>query len=348
MNIPKISIIVPIYNVEKYLRRCLDSLVNQTLKEIEVILVDDESPDKSEEIYQEYIAKDNRLKLVQKKNGGLGLARNSGLEIATGEFIAFIDSDDYVDLNMFNKLYETAKENNLDTVYCGYNNLDNNLKVHSFNEVDKLTIFNTKDEVNNVLLDMIACKPSSTLERKYRMSVWHAIYSRDLIKNNKIRFCSERQFISEDIIYHIDYLSKAERIAFIPDSFYYYCYNEDSLTKTFREDRFEKSVILHQELLRRFNIEGYDENVYKNRVDRFLIGYARYTIERLSKAPISYSEKKNILRKICKDNIWKSLKDYPIFEMPFQQKVFFKTMKFQMIDLIFFIVRVKSILKNRI
>lgn len=334
---PKVSVIVPIYNVEKYLRRCLDSLVNQTLTDIEIILVDDESPDNSNEIYKEYLAKDNRIKLVQKKNGGLGFARNSGLEIATGEFIAYIDSDDYVDVNMFKKLYDTSKNNNLDTVYCGYNNLDDELKVHSFNEVDDLTIFSTKDEVNGVLLDMIACKPSSPLERKYRMSVWHAIYSRDLIENNRIRFCSERQFISEDIIYHIDYLSKANRIAFIPDSFYYYCYNEDSLTKTFREDRFEKSVILHQELLRRFKVEGYKESVYKNRVDRFLIGYARYTIVRLSKAAISYSAKLKILKRICKDNVWNSMKDYPVHEMPFKQKLVFYMIKYNMLNSLLFI-----------
>lgn len=334
---PKVSVIVPIYNVEKYLRRCLDSLVNQTLTDIEIILVDDESPDNSKEIYKEYLAKDNRIKLVQKKNGGLGFARNSGLEIATGEFIAYIDSDDYVDVNMFKKLYDTSKNNNLDTVYCGYNNLDDELKVHSFSEVDDLTIFSTKDEVNGVLLDMIACKPSSPLERKYRMSVWHAIYSRDLIENNRIRFCSERQFISEDIIYHIDYLSKANRIAFIPDSFYYYCYNEDSLTKTFREDRFEKSVILHQELLRRFKVEGYKESVYKNRVDRFLIGYARYTIVRLSKAAISYSAKLKILKRICKDDVWNSMKDYPVHEMPFKQKLVFYMIKYNMLNSLLFI-----------
>ena len=334
---PKVSVIVPIYNVEKYLRRCLDSLVNQTLADIEIILVDDESPDNSKEIYKEYLAKDNRIKLVQKKNGGLGFARNSGLEIATGEFIAYIDSDDYVDVNMFKKLYDTSKSNNLDTVYCGYNNLDDELKVHSFSEVDDLTIFSTKDEVNGVLLDMIACKPSSPLERKYRMSVWHAIYSRDLIENNRIRFCSERQFISEDIIYHIDYLSKANRIAFIPDSFYYYCYNEDSLTKTFREDRFEKSVILHQELLRRFKVEGYKESVYKNRVDRFIIGYARYTIVRLSKAAISYSVKLKILKRIYKDDVWNSMKYYPVHEMPFKQKLVFYMIKYNMLNSLLFI-----------
>lgn len=336
---PKVSVIVPIYNVEKYLRRCLESLVNQTLTDIEIILVDDESPDNSKDIYKEYLAKDNRIKLVQKKNGGLGFARNSGLEIATGEFIAYIDSDDYVDVNMFKKLYDTSKNNNLDTVYCGYNNLDDELKVHSFSEVDDLTIFSSKDEVNGVLLDMIACKPSSPLERKYRMSVWHAIYSRDLIENNRIRFCSERQFISEDIIYHIDYLSKANRIAFIPDSFYYYCYNEDSLTKTFREDRFEKSVILHQELLRRFKVEGYKESVYKNRVDRFLIGYARYTIVRLSKAAISYSAKLKILKRICNDDVWNSMKDYPVQEMPFKQKLVFYMIKYNMLNSLLFISR---------
>lgn len=336
-SVPKVSIIVPIYNVEKYLRRCLDSLVNQTLKDIEIILVDDDSPDNSSDIYNEYIAMDNRIRLFKKKNGGLGFARNTGLENATGEFIAYIDSDDYVDLNMFKKLYYTSKEHNLDTVYCGYNNLDDELKVHSFSEVDDLTIFSTKDEVNNVLLDMIACEPSSKLERKYRMSVWHAIYSRELIEKNEIRFCSERQFISEDIIYHIDYLSKANRIAFIPDSFYYYCYNEDSLTKTFRDDRFEKSLILYYELLNRFKTLEYKISFYKNRVDRFLLGYSRYTIVRLSKADISRDEKIKILKRICNNNVWESMSTYPFQIMPFKHKQIYYLTKYNMFNLLLFI-----------
>lgn len=97
MSNPKVSIIVPIYNVEKYLDRCMASLLNQTLEDIEIIMVDDGSPDRCPKMCDEYAKKDSRVKVVHKKNGGLGYARNSGLDVATGEYVAFVDSDDYVD-----------------------------------------------------------------------------------------------------------------------------------------------------------------------------------------------------------------------------------------------------------
>ena len=100
-----ISVIVPIYKVERYLNKCLDSIVNQTYKELEIILVDDGSPDGCPKICDEWGLKDSRIKVIHKANAGLGLARNSGLEVATGEYVAFIDSDDFIDLNMMKRLY---------------------------------------------------------------------------------------------------------------------------------------------------------------------------------------------------------------------------------------------------
>lgn len=117
MNI-KVSIIVPVYNVEPYLDRCMQSLLKQTLKEIEIIMVDDESPDHCPQLCEDYKAKYSNVKVVHKKNGGLGFARNSGLEVAKGEYVAFIDSDDFVDTDMFQHLYEYAAENKCDAVFA--------------------------------------------------------------------------------------------------------------------------------------------------------------------------------------------------------------------------------------
>lgn len=114
----KVSIIVPVYNVEKYIHKCLDSLVNQTLKELEFIFVNDGSPDSSSKIIKEYAKKDKRIKLLNKENGGQASARNLGLEHAKGEYIAFLDSDDYVKENMYETLYNRAKKDNLDIVIC--------------------------------------------------------------------------------------------------------------------------------------------------------------------------------------------------------------------------------------
>ena len=104
-----ISVVVPIYRVEKFLKRCVDSILNQTYKNIEVILVDDGSPDNCGLMCDEYKKQDHRVKVIHKQNSGLGYARNSGLDIAKGEFVSFIDSDDYISLDMYEKMYELAK-----------------------------------------------------------------------------------------------------------------------------------------------------------------------------------------------------------------------------------------------
>ena len=112
----KVSIIIPVYNVEKYIDKCVQSARNQTMQDIEIILVDDESPDGCPQICNDYAKNDSRIKVVHKKNGGLGFARNSGLEVATGKYVTFLDSDDFVDLHTYEHLYGIATKNNLDAL----------------------------------------------------------------------------------------------------------------------------------------------------------------------------------------------------------------------------------------
>ena len=116
---PKISVIVPVYRVEKYLGRCVNSLLGQTLSDIEIILVDDGSPDGCPALCDEFAKKDGRIKVLHKENEGLGLARNSGMSLAVGEYIAFVDSDDYVKSEMYRTLYEAAQRENADIAMCG-------------------------------------------------------------------------------------------------------------------------------------------------------------------------------------------------------------------------------------
>lgn len=339
-NKVKVSIIVPVYNVEKYLSRCMKSLMNQTLKDIEIILVDDGSPDSCPKMCDDFTVQDSRTKVIHKLNGGLGFARNSGLEIATGEFVAFVDSDDYVDLNMYETLYNQAKKYKLDTLFCGFNNVDNKNNSHPVSEVKALKVFNSQNEIQDFLLDMIGTEPDYAVDRKYQMSVWHAIYSRNSIENNNIRFCSEKEFISEDIIFHIDYLQKANKIGIIPDAMYYYCQNIDStsLTKTFREDRFEKYVILYKEICSRLSHLDID-----NRANRFLIGYTRTLIFLLDDYKLTFYKKNEILKSICSNSIWEPIyKFYDYNKLPFFQKIIFYILKKKLTYIFIFISFVKN------
>ena len=117
----KVTVVIPVYNVEKYLNRCLKSIVSQTYKNLEILLVDDESPDRCPEMCENWAKSDERIRVIHKKNAGLGMARNTGIENATGNFICFVDSDDYIELDTIEKAYRRAIECRADVVYYGYN-----------------------------------------------------------------------------------------------------------------------------------------------------------------------------------------------------------------------------------
>ena len=121
---PKLSIIVPVYNVEKYIRKCIDFILGKTFKDFELILVDDGSPDNCGEICESYARNDNRIRVIHRANGGLSAARNTGLSYATGKYIGFVDSDDYVSPVMYEKLINSIEKHNADICKCGYNEFD--------------------------------------------------------------------------------------------------------------------------------------------------------------------------------------------------------------------------------
>ena len=159
----KVSVIVPVYNVEKYISKCLDSLVNQTLKDIEIIVVNDGSPDNSQKIIDEYVKKyPDKVKSYIKENGGQGSARNYGIELSTGEYIGFVDSDDFVELDMFEKMYNKAKQDNSDIVICGSYNVSED---YSKKEID-VFVNNYNTDLENAIFG--------------KMTVWNKIYKRNI------------------------------------------------------------------------------------------------------------------------------------------------------------------------
>jgi len=219
----------------------------------------------------EYAKLDNRIKIIHKANAGLGCARNSGMEIATGEYVAFVDSDDFVDVRMYETLYMTAKKNSLDTCYCGFNYYNgSNDTSRERCEVEDTVIFKGRKEVGNFMLEMIGPSLTYPHEVKYLMCVWKAIYSMALINKYGLRFDNEKEIASEDILFHSLYLSKALAVGFVPFCFYYYRENENSISRTYNEAKFQRIAKCLDELLKRLDL-CFPVSEYMPHYQRFLL-----------------------------------------------------------------------------
>ena len=214
----KISIIVPVYKVERYLENCIESILNQTFGDFELILVDDGSPDKCGLICDDYAKKDSRIKVIHKNNEGLSAARNSGIQIARGEYIAFVDSDDSINKNMYETLYNTAIKNESDIVICDYENVYEDKKVNQ-NIEKKISII---ENLSNI----------EALNRLYEANgvvyvvAWNKLYKRRLFED--LRYDKGRLHEDEFIIHKLLYISKT--ITYIPLKLYYYTQRNDSIT----------------------------------------------------------------------------------------------------------------------
>lgn len=216
MNKKDISIIVPIYNAEKYLNKCIDSIINQSKKELEIILINDGSTDNSETIIKKY--NDKRIKYFKNKNQGIGKTRNFGIEKATGKYIMFLDSDDFLELNACEKMFEKAEKDKLDIVICDYYRYFDNGK----KEEVKLPNFKNSSLKDN---PNIICE---------HLSPWAKIYKTDLLKNNNIKFVENLKY--EDAPFVIEALDCAKKIGKVNLPLNYYVIHEKSET-TVRDER---------------------------------------------------------------------------------------------------------------
>ncbi|MCM1265936.1 MAG: glycosyltransferase [Candidatus Gastranaerophilales bacterium] len=212
----RISAIIPVCNVENYLEQCLDSVINQTLADIEIICVNDGSTDSSGEILEKYAKKDDRIKLINKENGGYGSACNKGLEIASGEFISIVESDDYIDTNMFEDLYNLSIKYNTDIVKSAYYEYTDLLDGDfSLNKINWSSQYNMPE---NEVFDIKDC--SQLLY--FHPSIWSCLYSREFLNKHNIRFVEAKGGGWVDNPFQVQTLCLAERIFYTDNAYYYY------------------------------------------------------------------------------------------------------------------------------
>ena len=225
-NLPLVSVIVPIYNVEKYIHRAIKSLINQTLKEIEIILVDDGSPDKCGEIIDDYAKQYTNIVVVHKENGGLSDARNTGLKLAKGKYIGFVDPDDYIEPNMYESMYYNAEENNSDLVFCGYNEVFS----PTFTEKRTFEYISVLKSVSDILV--------SYVDGKIGAYAWNKLFRYSIVRDNSIVFPKGVNIV-EDQIFFFDYIKHTRSFSVVPNCLYNYIRNNESLCAKYHNKQFE-------------------------------------------------------------------------------------------------------------
>ncbi|MBT9777079.1 glycosyltransferase [Clostridium sp. MCC353] len=313
-----VSVILPIYNVEKYLDICIKSVVNQTYKNIEIILVNDGSKDTSPLICDSWSKKDDRIHLINKANAGLGMARNSGLDVAHGKYVVFVDSDDFIEHNAIEKLLGGLGAS--DTAFCGHYNYYDDEHIEKLPIRYKGQMYSGEDVQKKILLEMMGALPNDPVDTMLPVSVWHGIYSMDIINRNNIRFPSERQFISEDMIFDIDYLSNSYGVSFLDECLYYYRKNNaDSLTSVYNEERFTKEIILYKEICRKLSLSMKEQD-YILRVQRTFLGRVRSCIVRAVKQ--SDNPRRELIRICDNAEVREVLRNYPYRKNKVTLKVF--------------------------
>ena len=338
---PKISVIVPIYNVEKYIERCLESLLKQTLEDIEIILVDDGSPDRCPEICDNKALVDSRIKVIHKTNEGLGYARNTGLEAADGEYVAFVDSDDYVEYDMLENLYNEAMKEKADIVYGGifYDSGIDHCKASS--AVQEKEVFRTTESIRNLLLSFIGNLPNEKKDTFMEVSVWKGIFRKEIFDNNKIRFVSERELISEDLVFDIEFLVRTSCVVVVPECYYHYCVNPDSLSKIYRADRFVKVKHLYEHIQTQLEKSDFAKEDIELRTGRMLIAKSRLICRSIAnnRKKIGKKTAKNAIAQICNDkDLEKILNNYPIGKLPIKYRIVAILMKYKWVDLLLYIL----------
>ena len=277
-----ISVIVPVYNIEKYLSRCIDSILDQTYKNWEAIFVNDGSTDNSLKILEEYKKRDKRIKIIDKKNAGSGAARNDGIENSKGEYIAFLDSDDWYEKNFLEKLYNNLIENNSDVSMCNpkmtYDNIEKNSKINTY-------------FFKNVELDKT---PEKILGILAMPVVWNKLYKKDIIVKNKIRFpnysfCEDVEFLYKTFLY-------VNKVSKIEDDLYNYYQRKNSATKKIKEEAIEQVYKVLE------NIERYIKNNFSDKLEFFYLYKVQFIYSISITLLVKIDNDKNLRNKINKKN----------------------------------------------
>ncbi len=323
-----ISIIVPVYNVEKYLPACLDSLINQTYRDLEIICVNDGSTDGSLAILKEYARKDNRIKIISQENKGISQSRNKALDAVMGEWTMFVDSDDFIDIDTCEKAIKIVNEHNADLVLWAYCREFRNKSLPKM-FIKEATVW---EENIHLLRQRIIGPVKEELIQADALdsigTIWGKLYkSVHIQENDKIRFADIKKIGSaEDVLFNISYTAKAQKAVYIPETLYHYRKGE-SYTTAHKADlplKWEELYIeIEKQITDSIHVEIYKEALY-NRIAMGIIGLGLNEMF----AETSFATKKEKIRALINRSIYiHAIKNLPLKYFPIHWKLFFFAVK---------------------
>lgn len=248
----KVSVVIPIYNVEQYLPKCLDSIVGQTYKNLEIICVDDGSPDNSAEILRAYSEKDDRIIIVHKENGGLSSARNEGIKVATGDYTVFVDADDWIDTETIEAAVSTAEKDGVDMVMWGYTRefKSKSIEKRIFDGDRIFSAEETRCFVHRRIVGLLGEELSNPENADSISTAWGKLYNTKKIKDNHLEFVDTKIIGTEDVLFNTYYFSFVENCKFIDKPYNHYRKdNETSLTRSYKPKLFEQWSTLYEIML---------------------------------------------------------------------------------------------------
>lgn len=296
----KVSVIIPVYNVENYLSQCMESVLNQTYSNLEIILVDDGSTDSSGIICDSFAKKDERIRVIHKENGGLSSARNAALNVATGEYICFIDSDDFVDIHLISESVAKIEETHADVCMFSHYTYDGKNSKEHLRPLDKDEYL--VDEIRNKIIPMFIGQKDAKGEHLLGF-VCCQLFKKDAI--GKQRFKSEREYYAEDVVFDLEFYIRAKTMCVLNKPLYYYRYVASSLSNGYRKHLFDKFSCLltfKQEFVKEHGIKDCEDRILRSAFRSAIGG-----VVNIKKATeLNKKQKKEEIKKIARNPLVRS------------------------------------------
>lgn len=328
MDLPKISVIIPVYNVEKYLHRCVNSVLNQTMQEFEIILINDGSTDNSGKICEEYKQMDKRIKVIHKKNARVSAARNDGIRLAKGNYVSFLDSDDWIEPGMFQVMLEKAEKLNLDLIMCDYKKKSDN-----YEELRTYSIRSGYYSRTDIKRELFKCLIMfENLEYPPTISNCTCLINLEYIKRNHIYYDEDIHF-DEDSLFGSKIMYHANNFYYLKDSYFYnYFYNPNSTTNTYNSKRWNSFILINERLIDYFERTLEEFNFSR----QIKINMLYLTLSALGQIKYSGENYKHIFKMtrgiIYHPKVVELFDDFTVPSVSWKTKIFILMIKYKMVN----------------